>query len=324
MDCIVGRITGQPVPLSEVRPGLPPRLVQVVDKMMATSPDDRYQTADEAAAALRSLLRPKTVPAGQQPAPAAAASSPERGPAPTSAPAPEAPSPPVPAGVRSPESKRASLWPRGIGRATNDKRVLAGIAVAAASLIVLTILLLRPSNEGGPASPQAAPNDGAPAPRPVASNGEGPAPRPAASNDGGPASPRAASHANNGPVPPAGGAGVGEAGLVIESPKPGATVGTREELTGRITSEGWPVIFVQADIAGQPWWCQAPVAKVNGGAFSTQVVFGDEHTPSGTRFRVAGIVARSREEALKFTVGSKDQTLPEGFPRSAEVVVTHR
>src|SRR5262249_39037993 len=59
MDCIVGRITGQAVPLSEARPGLPPRLIQVVEKIMATNPDDRYQTADEAAAALRSLLRPK-------------------------------------------------------------------------------------------------------------------------------------------------------------------------------------------------------------------------------------------------------------------------
>ena len=59
MDCIVGRITGKAVPISEVVPGLPPRLVQAIEKLMATNPDDRYQTADEAAAALRSLLRPK-------------------------------------------------------------------------------------------------------------------------------------------------------------------------------------------------------------------------------------------------------------------------
>jgi hypothetical protein len=98
----------------------------------------------------------------------------------------------------------------------------------------------------------------------------------------------------------------------------------KEELTGRITSDGWPVIFIQADIPGQPWWCQVPVTKVEGGAFSTQVVFGDDFTRSGTRFRIAGIVAPNREEALRFTVGSKDQALPEGFPRSVDVVVTHR
>ena len=64
MDCIVGRITGKAVPISEVRPGLPPRLVESIEKMMATNPDDRYQTADEAAAALRSMLRPKNAAPG--------------------------------------------------------------------------------------------------------------------------------------------------------------------------------------------------------------------------------------------------------------------
>ena len=98
----------------------------------------------------------------------------------------------------------------------------------------------------------------------------------------------------------------------------------REELIGRIESEGWPVIFVQAEIPGQPWWCQAPVAKIDGGKFTAKVVFGDEFTPSGTKYRIAGIVTRNREEALKFDIGAKDQGLPEGFPRSAVVEVTHR
>ena len=113
-------------------------------------------------------------------------------------------------------------------------------------------------------------------------------------------------------------------GLVIERPREGATVGMREDLTGRIESEGWPVIFVQPDIPGQPWWCQAPVAKIDGGKFTTKVIFGDEFTPSGTKFRIAGIVARTREEALKFDLGSKEHDLPEGFPQSDVVVVTHR
>ena len=64
MDCIVARITGKAVPISDVRPDLPPRLVQTIEKLMATNPDDRFQTADEAAAALRSMLRPKNKPAG--------------------------------------------------------------------------------------------------------------------------------------------------------------------------------------------------------------------------------------------------------------------
>ena len=119
-------------------------------------------------------------------------------------------------------------------------------------------------------------------------------------------------------------AGIGRSNLVFESPKSGATVGMREELTGRIEAGGWPVIFVQADIPGQPWWCQAPVAKVEGGRFSTTVVFGDEFTPPGTRFRIAGILAPARDEALNFKIGSKQPVLPPGLPQSIEIVVMHR
>ena len=127
-----------------------------------------------------------------------------------------------------------------------------------------------------------------------------------------------------GRIVPARVADVRQPGLVIDSPKQGATVDMREELTGRIESKGWPVIFIQADIPGQPWWCQAPVAKVDGGRFSTKVVFGDEYTPHGMRFRIAGIVTSTREEALKFDIGSQQQAVPAGFPQSVEVVVTRR
>jgi hypothetical protein len=126
------------------------------------------------------------------------------------------------------------------------------------------------------------------------------------------------------PSLPAGGSDIRQSRLVIEYPKQGATVGMREELTGRIEPEGWPVIFVQADIPGQPWWAQAPVDKLDRERFSTRVVFGDELTPPGTRFRIGGIVTRTREEALKFAIGSKHQALPEGYPHSVEVVVTHQ
>ena len=91
MDCIVGRITGKGIPIGQVRPGLPPRLVQTIEKLMAVSPDDRYQTAGEAAEALRGLLRPKSAPSAR-PAPAVvatAATSPATAPAPVPAPVAE-------------------------------------------------------------------------------------------------------------------------------------------------------------------------------------------------------------------------------------------
>ena len=321
MDCIVGRITGKGIPISQVRPGLPPRLVQAIEKLMATNPDDRYQTADEAAAALRSLLRPKNLPA-DRPAPAVAA-VPKPVPATTAAVTPvpesvpeedthlETPSLPPRAGARSSKPKRIAPRSRWTDRVTKDKRILAAVAVAAVLLVAVPIVLFRPSK------------DERPAPRQETSHADsGPVPP----KDEPPASPQATPVANSRPVPPAtaGGAETRRASLVIESPQPGATVGMREELTGRMEAEGWPVIFVQALIPGQPWWCQAAVANVDGGRFTTQVVFGDEFTPSGTKFRIAGVVARTREEALKFQIGYKVQALPEGLPRSAEVVVTHQ
>ena len=324
MDCIVGRITGKAIPISQIRPGLPPRVVQAIEKLMATNPDDRYQTADEAAAAMRSLLRPKHLPA-DRPAPtvAAVAAVPEPVPKTTAAVTPvpepvpeedtnlETPSLPPRAGARSSKPKRVAPRSRWTDRVTKDKRILAAVAVAAVLLVVVPIVVFRSSK------------DERPAPRQETSQTDS---RPVPPKDEPPASPQETLDANSRPVPPAtaGGAEIRRASLVIESPKQGATVGMREELTGRMEAEGWPVIFVQALIPGQPWWCQAAVANIDGRRFTTQVVFGDEFTPSGTKFRIAGLVARTREEALKFQIGNKVQALPEGFPRSAEVVVTHQ
>ena len=345
MDCIVSRIAGQAAPIGEVRPGLPPRLIQAIEKLMATNPDDRYQTADEAAAALRSLLRPKNAPPGgsatavaanasvpkpvpavatnasvlkpvpavatnasvPKPVPAVAANASVPEPVPKGRTTPEAPSPPILSRVHLSKPKWDSLR----SRWTMAHGVLAAVVVVAVSLLVLTIVLFRLSGDERPASQAEAShtNDGPVLPARAAEVRQ---------------SSLQTLHTNEGPALPAVGTKVHQSNLVIENPKPGATVGMSEDLTGRIESEGWPVIFVQADIPGQPWWCQAPVAKVEGGRFSTKVVCGDELTPSGTRFRIAGIVTRTREEALKFNMGSKQLALPEGFPQSVEVIVTHR
>jgi eukaryotic-like serine/threonine-protein kinase len=360
MDCLVGRITGKAVPISEVRPGLPPRLVQSIEKLMATNPDDRYQTGDEAAESLRSMLRPKNT-ATAPPAPTVAAIASTPGPEPghgpnegTTAPAPvpkrdatlEAPAPLVRPAIRASEPKSGSLRSRGTGRWTKAKRVLA-VAVTAVLVIGVTFLLFKSSHEGPRASQQGSlqPDNGSILAAAGADGHQSSLVIENSKNAAGREDVRQASlviekskqraaikeevrQSNPVIVSPKQGAAaradVRPPSLVIESPKPGATVGMREDLTGRIESGGWPVIFIQADIPGQPWWCQAPVAKIDGGRFSTQVVFGDESTPPGTRFRVAGIITRAREEALKFDIGSKQPALPQGFPQSVEVVVTHR
>ena len=53
------RINNRHVPITDLRPELPMSLVTVLDRLLANKPQDRYQTAGEAAEALQSLIRPK-------------------------------------------------------------------------------------------------------------------------------------------------------------------------------------------------------------------------------------------------------------------------
>ena len=53
------RISGRPTPITDHRPDLPPSLIAVMDKLMASKPADRYQTGQEAADALSALVRPR-------------------------------------------------------------------------------------------------------------------------------------------------------------------------------------------------------------------------------------------------------------------------
>ena len=53
VECLASRIKGRPVPIDERRPGMPPALVAVIDRLLATRREDRYATAALAAEALR-------------------------------------------------------------------------------------------------------------------------------------------------------------------------------------------------------------------------------------------------------------------------------
>jgi serine/threonine protein kinase len=55
VECMASRIKGRPVPLAKLRPGVPPDLVAIVNRLMATRRTDRYATAAEAAEALAGL-----------------------------------------------------------------------------------------------------------------------------------------------------------------------------------------------------------------------------------------------------------------------------
>jgi eukaryotic-like serine/threonine-protein kinase len=74
------RINNRPVPITDHRPDIPASLVAVLDKLLATKPHDRYQTAGEAAEALQGLVKSKKAIAAAAQAKKAAA---EAAPSPT-------------------------------------------------------------------------------------------------------------------------------------------------------------------------------------------------------------------------------------------------
>jgi len=79
VECLTRRARGAPVPITDLRPDLPPRLVEVLNQLMAFRPEDRFQTAAEAAMALQAVAqhgeapspdrRPPPPPAMNVPAP---------------------------------------------------------------------------------------------------------------------------------------------------------------------------------------------------------------------------------------------------------------
>src|SRR5512135_150403 len=83
IDRLGRRISGRRVPLTDVMPDAPAGLVQVMDKLLAHKPEDRFQGADEAAEALQALIRPRSKSASaitRMPAPAEAPAAPAREP----------------------------------------------------------------------------------------------------------------------------------------------------------------------------------------------------------------------------------------------------
>jgi serine/threonine-protein kinase len=58
VECLKRRAEGNPVPIADLRPDLPLQMVEVLDKLMAPRPENRFQTGSEAAEALQALLQP--------------------------------------------------------------------------------------------------------------------------------------------------------------------------------------------------------------------------------------------------------------------------
>ncbi len=63
IDRLGRRLSARPTPITDHIPDFPAHAARVLDKLMATKPQDRYATAREAAEALQGVLRPKSRPA---------------------------------------------------------------------------------------------------------------------------------------------------------------------------------------------------------------------------------------------------------------------
>jgi serine/threonine-protein kinase len=57
LERLVRRLKAPPVPITDLLPELPSAVVQVLEKLLARRPEDRFETAAEAAEALRALLQ---------------------------------------------------------------------------------------------------------------------------------------------------------------------------------------------------------------------------------------------------------------------------
>jgi serine/threonine-protein kinase len=83
------RLGGKPVPITDVLPDIPSSLVQVLGKLMAHKPHDRYQSAGEASEALAALTRPRV----KRPASSPAVAKPQEGTGPLAVATAPAPAP---------------------------------------------------------------------------------------------------------------------------------------------------------------------------------------------------------------------------------------
>jgi len=77
IDRLGRRISAKPAPITDHIPDFPPSAVRVLEKMMAPKPQDRFASAQEAADALQSVIRPNSRPGSARPSVSQIGQSPE-------------------------------------------------------------------------------------------------------------------------------------------------------------------------------------------------------------------------------------------------------
>jgi serine/threonine-protein kinase len=99
------RLSGRPVPITEHLPDVPPSLAQIIDKLLAQRPQDRFQSGEEVADAFQSLLRPRSRPPSSGEGPVRKASPATNAKTPV-------PEPSAPAAAAAAVVRRSPTYPR--------------------------------------------------------------------------------------------------------------------------------------------------------------------------------------------------------------------
>lgn len=113
-----------------------------------------------------------------------------------------------------------------------------------------------------------------------------------------------------------------DTGAMLFRPRHDAKVEMISEVSGKVLTRGWPIVFVRAELPDCLWWSQEwsePAATA--GHFKAKVRFGNDKSRDGSRFRVVVLMAKSEGDAMRFKPGTSLKELPEELPRSAETVV---
>ena len=100
-----------------------------------------------------------------------------------------------------------------------------------------------------------------------------------------------------------------------------ARVSRVEHVTARVKSDRHVVALVQSTEPGSLWWVQSPVARSSEGEVTAKVLFGNQKTRDGSKFRVLFLLPKTVEEAERYKTGDALQTLPKGMPHSRPVEV---
>lgn len=107
----------------------------------------------------------------------------------------------------------------------------------------------------------------------------------------------------------------------VLKPQPDEKVRRVSDFMGRVSAGLMPIVLVCVDDSTGVWWVQDPVVMGKDGYFRSTVRFGNDETPNGTKFRVVVVTPRSGQEASILKFGTSIVDLPNGIPRSKEVVV---